>query len=126
MSTFTDNLQRFVKKITLYGEEYGRIFLHWNLKCLKTQRHRFQQCFAERKLREVMSAFGREAYLALKEGKADWQDAPSVKEQLEALRLAEANVEHFRRLRDTIERQFSDKKEEIRQKVRENQSREGT
>jgi len=110
--------QRFAKKFIIYAKEYAQIFLKWTWKIIKSRRYAIQKCLARRKLDKMLKEFGSEVYTAsIKEGKADWMELPSIKEKIEMLRLTEANVNHFDRLRQDLEKHFELQKIQIRKQT---------
>lgn len=118
----TNNLQesalKLAKKLAIYSKEYGRIFAKWLWKVFKSQRYGIQKRFAQRKFDRMLHEFGAEVYLtAIKEGKSDWSEAPSIKEKIEMLRLTEANVNHFDRLREDLERHYEMQKLQIKKEA---------
>ncbi|MGC8718609.1 MAG: hypothetical protein ACP5TY_01190 [Thermodesulforhabdaceae bacterium] len=118
----SDNLQqsvlRFGKKLTIYSKEYARILAKWMWKVFKSHRYAIQKRFAQRKFDRMLKEFGAEVYLnAIKEGKSDWAESPSIKERIEILRLTEANVNHFDRLREDLERHYEMQKLQIKKET---------
>jgi type II secretory pathway component PulL len=66
----------------------------------------------------MLKEFGSEVYAtSVKEGKTDWMELPSIKEKIEMLRLTEANVNHFDRLRQDLEKHFELQKIQIRKQT---------
>lgn len=110
-----NTLQRTARRFVIYVKEYGQITLKWLWKVFKSWRYTFQKYFAKRKFNKMLQHFGSEAYVNLiKEGKSDWTEMPSVRERIEMLKLTEANVTHFDRLKEDLEKHFELQKLQIR------------
>ncbi|MEJ5299748.1 MAG: hypothetical protein WHS38_02035 [Thermodesulforhabdaceae bacterium] len=118
MDNLPNTLQRFAKKLIIYAREYGQIFLKWTWKVIKSRRYALHKSLAKRKLDRMLKEFGNEVYtISIKEGKTDWMETPSIKEKIEMLRLTEANVQHFDRLREDLERHFELQKLQIKKQT---------
>ena len=110
--------QKLLKKSVIYAKEYVQIFSKWIWKIIRSRRYAIQKCLAKRKLDKMLKEFGSEVYAtSVKEGKTDWMELPSIREKIEMLRLTEANVNHFDRLRQDLEKHFELQKIQIRKQT---------
>lgn len=116
MADLFEKVKVMGQKAALTAQQYGEVALQWKLKVLKKQQQKLLQKLAARKAEKVFGDFGMEVYRLIKEGVADWQNAPSVKEKLEKVKLAEADIAHFDQVVEEIERAFEEKKREIKEK----------
>ncbi|MCX7822039.1 MAG: hypothetical protein N2260_01185 [Syntrophobacterales bacterium] len=108
-------LQNFARKLVIYLKEYGQIGLKWSWKVFKSWRYALQKGFAKRRFDKMLKHFGSEVYVVfVKEGKSDWMETASIREKIEMLKLTEANVNHFDRLREDLERHFELQKLQIK------------
>jgi hypothetical protein len=113
-----DSFQRLARKFTIYAKEYAQISLKWAWKIIKSRRYAIQKFLVMRKLDKMLKEFGGEVYnTSIKEGKTDWMELPSIKEKIEMLRLTEANVNHFDRLRQDLEKHFELQKLQIKRQA---------
>lgn len=111
----SNTIQLTAKRITIYGKQYGLIGIKWLLKVFKSFRYAVQKRLSKRKFDKMLQQFGGEVYINLvKEGKTGWMETPSIKERIEMLKLIEANVNHFDRLREDLNRHFEMQKLEIK------------
>ncbi|SFM41826.1 hypothetical protein [Thermodesulforhabdus norvegica] len=116
MADLFEKVKVMGQKAALTAQQYGETALQWKMKLLKKQQQKLRQKLAARKAEKVFSEFGLEIYRLIKEGVTDWQNAPSVKEKLEKMKLAEADIAQFNQIIEEIERAFEEKKREIREK----------
>ncbi|MBW1976103.1 MAG: hypothetical protein JRI45_11155 [Deltaproteobacteria bacterium] len=116
MNGILEKVQSIGNSLMLYARQCAFIAMHWGIKLAKIQRQKAMQKVAERKLAKAYSEFGKVVYGLYKEGKAEWQDVPEVREKLDGVKLAEANVEQFDQIIEEINKQYEDKKQELKEK----------
>ncbi len=116
MNQVAEKAKNFGQRIVLYFKRYALITFQWAIKVAKVQQQKLLQKKAIKKLEKAFSEFGAEVYKEFVQGNANWQDVPAVKEKLDNVKLAEADVEQFNQRIEEINRQFEDKKNEIKEK----------
>ncbi len=116
MNQVAEKAKGFGQRVVLYFKKYALITVQWAIKVAKIQQQKLLQKRAIKKLEKAFSEFGAEVYKEFLKGNTNWQDVPSVKEKLDNVKLAEADVEQFNQRIDEINRQFEDRKNEIKEK----------
>lgn len=116
MADVMEKLKVEGEKAILTAQQYGQIFLQWNMKLFKKQQRKIRQRCVARKAQKVFGDFGLEVYRLIKEGVTDLQNVPSIKEKLEQMKLAESDMAKFDQFVEEIERAFEEKKREIQEK----------
>jgi hypothetical protein len=115
MGGLSNTIMEILKKTGYLSAQYGLTAYYWTLKTLKVQLQNWKKCGAQKKMAKAYSSLGAEVYSLSKQGEANWQNMPSVQQQVRIVEETESRVFDVDEAVEEIEREFQSKKEEIKE-----------
>ncbi|NLI33370.1 MAG: hypothetical protein GX422_11425 [Deltaproteobacteria bacterium] len=102
---------------TLYFSlQNGMTAYRWLLRFFKIRLHNWKKCGAQKALDRELKQLGTGIYSLYARDEGDWQNAPSVQQQIRAVKEAEGKLLQADALREAIDADYAEKKEKIREK----------
>lgn len=106
----------FLKKLGYFALQYIYFALYWILKFLKIQVQKWKKAGVMKQLVKAQSGLGAEVYALYRQGAQDWQNMPSVQQQLRVVEAAESDVFNVDGIIDEINNDYLRKKEELQER----------
>jgi hypothetical protein len=116
MSGIPNTILAILKKLGYYVAQYGMTAYYWCAKLIKVQLHKWKKCGAKKQMDAAYSSLGAEVYSLHKHGEYNWQNMPSVQQQIKMVEETESKVFDVDEAVDEIDKEFQSKKEELREK----------
>lgn len=115
MKGIANKLSDVLKKLGYYVQEYAYVCYHWKLRFFKVLLQKMKKCGIRKKMEKAYSGLGGEVYGLHKQGIGDWQNMPSVQQQLKQVEEVEAEVFNVDQAIDEINAEFHRKRDEIKE-----------
>jgi len=116
MSGIPNAIVATLKKLGYFATQYGMTTYYWCMKLGKVQLQKWKKCGAKKKMDEAYSSLGAEVYSLHKHGESNWQNMPSVQQQIRMVEETESKVFDVDEAADEIDKEFQSKKEELKEK----------
>lgn len=116
MSSITGKANEMIQRLGYFALQYVCLVGHWKWRLVSTQNRKRKRRAAQKNLEKTFSGLGGEIYAYHKQGggKANWQDTPGVKQQLQLVEEAESKVFEVDAEIEEMKDQYRAKKEELK------------
>ena len=105
-----------MKKLSTFVCQYSSVLYQWTMKTQKIQVQKFRKLGVQKKIEKAYSGLGGEVFALYKEGRRDWADASTVREQLKLVEQAEASAFAIDQAVTDIQNEFQASKDAIAEK----------
>ncbi len=109
-------LLNFLKKMGYYILEYAYICFFWKLRFFKVQLQKMKKCGIHKRMDKAHTELGAVVYGLYRQGAGDWQNMPSVREQLSQAEEVEADIFRVDRTIEEINAEYERKKAETKER----------
>lgn len=125
MKDLLGKVLEFAKKLGYFAMQYAYSNLYCVVKFFKIQMQKCKKAGVMKKLAKAQSVLGAEVYALYKQGNTDWQNMPSVQQQLRGVEEAESEVFKVDGVIDEINNEYLRRKDELSEKYSLKRSRVG-
>jgi hypothetical protein len=116
MNNLVCNVLDFGKKLGYFAMQYTYSNVYCVIKFFRIQVQKWKKSGEMKKLAKANSLLGAEVYALYRQGTTNYQDMPSVQQQLRAVEAAESEVFEVDGVIEEIKNEYARKKDELKEK----------